>query len=72
MHWTCTKISASAAIPDATLLEILLDKVSFSVVYVLVVISQKTIMILRIFHSTQHILSSTYSVGLLLRIGSDS
>lgn len=29
MHWTCTKISASAAIPDATLLEILLDKVSF-------------------------------------------
>ncbi|KAH6780752.1 vacuoleless1 [Perilla frutescens var. hirtella] len=26
MHWTCTKISASAAIPDANLLEILLDK----------------------------------------------
>ncbi|XP_041994658.1 protein VACUOLELESS1-like [Salvia splendens] len=26
MHWTCTKITASAAIPDATLLQILLDK----------------------------------------------
>ncbi|KAK4398216.1 protein VACUOLELESS1 [Sesamum angolense] len=26
MHWTCTKISASAAIPDASLLDILLDK----------------------------------------------
>ncbi|KAL7087130.1 hypothetical protein ACP275_13G047200 [Erythranthe tilingii] len=26
MHWTCTKISSSSAIPDATLLEILLDK----------------------------------------------
>ncbi|GFQ05879.1 protein vacuoleless1 [Phtheirospermum japonicum] len=26
MHWTCTKISASAAIPDVGLLEILLDK----------------------------------------------
>lgn len=27
MHWTCSKITASLAIPDATLLEILLDKV---------------------------------------------
>ncbi|GER53384.1 vacuolar protein sorting-associated protein [Striga asiatica] len=26
MHWTCTKISASAAVPDVSLLEILLDK----------------------------------------------
>ncbi|KAK6157102.1 hypothetical protein DH2020_011350 [Rehmannia glutinosa] len=26
MHWTCTKISASAVIPDVSLLEILLDK----------------------------------------------
>ncbi|XP_062009057.1 protein VACUOLELESS1 [Rosa rugosa] len=26
MHWTCSKITASLAIPDATLLEILLDK----------------------------------------------
>ncbi|XP_042011014.1 protein VACUOLELESS1-like [Salvia splendens] len=26
MHWACTKISASAMIPDATLLQILLDK----------------------------------------------
>lgn len=30
MHWACTKISASAAIPDASLLEILLEKVSMS------------------------------------------
>lgn len=28
MHWACSKIAASLAIPDATLLEILLDKVS--------------------------------------------
>lgn len=27
MHWACAKITASLAIPDATLLEILLDKV---------------------------------------------
>lgn len=27
MHWACSKITASLAIPDATLLEILLDKV---------------------------------------------
>lgn len=27
MHWASTKITASAAIPDATLLEMLLDKV---------------------------------------------
>jgi hypothetical protein len=27
MHWACSKITASSAIPDATLLEILLDKV---------------------------------------------
>lgn len=27
MHWACTKITASLSIPDATLLEILLDKV---------------------------------------------
>lgn len=27
MHWTCSKITASLAIPDATLLEILLEKV---------------------------------------------
>ncbi|KAA8535269.1 hypothetical protein F0562_030272 [Nyssa sinensis] len=26
MHWACSKITASLAIPDATLLEILLDK----------------------------------------------
>ena len=41
MHWACTKITASAVIPDATLLQILLDKVSFSVVYVLVVSPQE-------------------------------
>jgi len=29
MHWACAKITASLAIPDATLLEILLDKVPF-------------------------------------------
>lgn len=29
MHWTCSKITASLAIPDATLLEILLDKLKF-------------------------------------------
>lgn len=28
MHWACSKITASLAIPDATLLEILLDKVA--------------------------------------------
>lgn len=28
MHWACAKITASLAIPDATLLEILLDKVT--------------------------------------------
>lgn len=28
MHWACTKITASLAINDASLLEILLDKVS--------------------------------------------
>lgn len=27
MHWACAKITASLAIPDTTLLEILLDKV---------------------------------------------
>lgn len=27
MHWACSKITASLAIPDAALLEILLDKV---------------------------------------------
>lgn len=27
MHWACSKITASLAIPDVTLLEILLDKV---------------------------------------------
>lgn len=27
MHWACAKIIASLAIPDASLLEILLDKV---------------------------------------------
>lgn len=30
MHWACSKITASLAIPDVTLLEILLDKVLFS------------------------------------------
>lgn len=29
MHWACSKISASLAISDATLLEILLDKVDW-------------------------------------------
>lgn len=29
MHWACSKISSSLNIPDATLLEILLDKVFF-------------------------------------------
>ncbi|KAL5571351.1 hypothetical protein UlMin_020948 [Ulmus minor] len=29
MHWACSKITASLAIPDATLLEILLDKLKF-------------------------------------------
>ena len=28
MHWACAKIAASLAIPDDTLLEILLEKVS--------------------------------------------
>lgn len=27
MHWACTKITASLSIPDAALLDILLDKV---------------------------------------------
>lgn len=27
MHWACSKLSVSSAIADATLLEILLDKV---------------------------------------------
>lgn len=37
MHWACSKITASLAIPDATLLEIVLDKVyiTFFVVYVI-------------------------------------
>eukprot|EP00257_Ricinus_communis_P020163 XP_015579335.1 protein VACUOLELESS1 isoform X1 [Ricinus communis] len=30
MHWACSKIAASLAIPDATLLEILLDKLKLS------------------------------------------
>jgi hypothetical protein len=30
MHWACAKITASLAIPDAALLEILLDKVCAS------------------------------------------
>ena len=30
MHWSCTKITASLAIPDAVLLEIVLDKVCAS------------------------------------------
>ncbi|KAK9286019.1 hypothetical protein L1049_025222 [Liquidambar formosana] len=29
MHWACSKITSSLAIPDATLLEILLDKLKF-------------------------------------------
>lgn len=32
MHWACTKITASLGISDASLLEILLDKVSVSVI----------------------------------------
>lgn len=27
MHWACSKITASLAIPDVSLLEVLLDKV---------------------------------------------
>lgn len=29
MHWACSKITASSNIPDATLLEVLLDKVLY-------------------------------------------
>ena len=29
MHWACSKITASANIADATLLEVLLDKVLY-------------------------------------------
>lgn len=31
MHWACSKITASLAIPDAILLETILDKVVLSV-----------------------------------------
>ena len=33
MHWACSKITASLAIPDVALLEILLDKVVLHVSY---------------------------------------
>lgn len=62
MHWTCTKISASAVIPDATLLEILLDKVSFFSSLCFSFSSEK-LMIIRIFHGIQHITNNSYSVN---------
>lgn len=43
MHWACSKITASLAIPDATLLEILLDKVAQDFWFVCSLISCKYI-----------------------------
>lgn len=57
MHWACSKITASLSIPDATLLEILLDKV---------VNYSKTLRDLCSFHSCKHLISCLFELQLKL------